>query len=162
VKKAHMSLMTYGLWQLPIFGAFSLANILLSLLADRFSIKYLSGVGSVIVVLGLSLIYGFSHWVGGDPVGLLPGMVLYSLGYGLAATPLYRFVLFLTSIGKGSTAALINTICMGCLAAGIELGNRRFAVDGNLSIAEYAGWIGVIYFVCALGTLLLCKTDKNL
>ena len=160
VNKAHMSMVTYGLWQLPVFGAFILANILLTLLAIRFSIKHLTLVGSIIVLVGLGLMYLLSNCYGGEPFGLLPGLVIYSLGYGLAVTPLNRFILFLTQIGTGSTAALISTISMCCLAAGSALGNTLFLVDGNLGIANYAAWVGIIYFACAFGCILPFKSEK--
>ena len=49
VSKAHMSLVMYGVWQIPVFGAFILGNILLSFLSRRYSIITLSSIGSTIV-----------------------------------------------------------------------------------------------------------------
>ena len=116
----------------------------------------------MIVFFGLALMCLFPYFYGVEPFGLMPGLVIYCLGYGMAATPLYRFILFSTQIGTGTTSALISTITMCSLAAGTELGNRLFAVDGNRSIANYAGWIAVIYFACVCASLLLHKRQKSL
>ena len=104
----------------------------------------------------------FPYYYGAEPFGLMPGLVLYSLGYGMAATPLYRFLLFSTQIGTGTTSALISTITMCSLAAGTELGNYLYSVNGNLSIANYVGWIAVVYIVFASISLFLHTRDKNL
>lgn len=162
VSKAHMSLVMYGVWQIPVFGAFILANILLSLLSHRYSIIRLSFLGSIILFLGLAIMCLFPYYYGAEPFGLMPGLVIYSLGYGMAATPLYRFLLFSTQIGTGTTSALISTITMCSFAAGAELGNYLYSVNGNLSIANYAGWIAVVYIVFASISLFPHTRDKHL
>jgi len=162
VSRAHMSMVMYGVWQIPVFGAIIVANILLSYLSRRCSILRLSFIGSMIVFFGLSLMCLFPYFYSVEPFGLMPGLVFYCLGYGMAATPLYRFILFSTQIGTGTTSALISTITMCSLAAGTELGNHLFAVDGNRSIANYVGWIAVIYFACACASLLIHKCQKSL
>lgn len=148
VSKAHMSLVMYGVWQLPVFGAFILGNIFLSFCSSRYSVMKLSFIGSIIVVIGTELMWLLPHYYGAEPIYLMPGLALYCLGYGIALTSLYRFILFVTQIGTGTTSALISMIMMCFMSAGIEVGNGLFARNGNLAIAQYVGWIGLFYFIC--------------
>ena len=162
VSKAHMSLIMYGVWQIPVFGAFIMSNIVLSFLSHRYSVTRLSFFGSVIVFLGLALMCLLPYYYGVEPFGLMPGLVVYSLGYGIAVTPLYRFILFSTQIGTGTTSALISTITMCSLAAGTELGNYLYSLNGNLGIANYVGCVAVFYIVCACISLFLHSREKSL
>ena len=104
----------------------------------------------------------FPYYYGSEPLNLMPGLVIYSLGYGFAVTALYRFILFVTQIGTGTTAALISMLTMCFLAVGIEVSNGFFASYGNLGIAQYVGWIGFLYFVCASVSLFFHNREKAL
>ena len=153
VSNAHMSLFMYGVWQIPVFGAFILGNLLLSVCSTKYSPRTLSFMGGIGVLSGTLLMWWLPNAFNADPVYLMPGLVLYSLGYSVAATSLFRFILFITQIGTGTTSALISMVMMCFMGAGIELGNYLFSLQGNLSFAEYIGCLGVFYFVCHSLTL---------
>ncbi len=162
VSRAHMSLVTYGIWQMPVFGAFILGNIILSYLSRKYAVVHLTIVGSIILFVGLLIMWLYPNYYGPEPFSLMPGLVIYSLGYGIAVTALYRFILFVAQIGTGTTSALISMVSMCCMAGGNEIGNLLFAKHGNLGIAQYVGWIGVIYLICVCGSLLSYRRDKVL
>lgn len=162
VSKAHMSLVMYGVWQIPVFAAFILGNVFLSVFSARYSVMKLSFIGSIIVVIGAELMWILPYWYGAEPIYLMPGLVLNCLGYGIALTSLYRFILFVTQIGTGTTSALVNVIMMAFMSAGIELGNYLFARNGNLAIAQYIGCIGLFYFVCTCLSFYFHKRVKPL
>ncbi len=161
VSKAHLSLITYGLWQMPIFGAFIFANLCLSYFSGRYSLMRLSLIGSLIVFLGLVVFSFFPYYPIAQPLSLMPGLICYSLGYGIAATPLYRFILFSTSVSTGTSSALISMITMGTLAVGVELGNVFFAVGGLRSIAMYLGCLAVLYIFCVFLCFFLRETAQK-
>ncbi len=162
VSHAHMSLFMYGMWQIPVFGAFILGNILLSRWSRRFAVMQLTVIGSIILFIGLLIMWLYPYYYGPEPFGLMPGLVIYSLGYGIAVTALYRFILFVTQIGTGTTAALISMSSMCCMAAGIEIGNALFSVNGNLAIAQYVGYIALLYFVCVCISLYFYRREEAL
>ncbi len=162
VSKAHMSLVMYGIWQIPVFGAFILGNMLLSYLSHRYSVSQLSWVGSIVVCLGLWVMWLFPYYYGPQPFGLMPGLLIYSVGYGFAVSSLNRFILFVTQVSTGTTSALISMIAMCFMAFGIEIANVLFEQNGNMAIAQYAGWIGGLYFVCVCICLYFHRREQAL
>ncbi|PJD93581.1 MAG: multidrug transporter MdfA [Legionella sp.] len=150
VSGAKMSLVAYGVWQIPVFGAFILGNIILSYLSYRYSVRQLSLIGSAIVCSGLGLMWVLPEIFGVKPFWLMPGLIAYCLGYGLAITALNRFILFVTQVSTGTTSALISMVSMCFQAGGIEVANHLYVHGNNLAIARYAGWIGVLYMIFVL------------
>ena len=162
VSHAHMSLFMYGVWQIPVFGSFILGNILLSSWSQRFQVMHLSVIGSGILLVGLLIMWLFPYYYGPEPFGLMPGLVLYSLGYGIAVTALYRFILFVTQIGTGTTSALISMSSMCFMGGGIEIGNMLFSENGNLAIAQYVGYIACGYGLCVAVCLYFYRREPAL
>lgn len=162
VSHAHMSLFMYGVWQIPVFGSFILGNIFLSRWSQRYEVMHLSVIGSVILFTGLVVIWLYPFYYGPEPFGLMPGLVIYSFGYGIATTALYRFILFVTQIGTGTTSALISMSSMCFMGVGIEISNAIFSVKANLGIAEYVGYIALVYFVCVSISLYFYRREKAL
>ena len=157
VSKAHMSLVTYGIWQIPVFSAFIIGNLFLSLSSTRYSPKELSVIGSIIVLLGTLLMWLLPYSFNAKPIYLMPGLVLYSLGYSIAVTSLIRFILFITQMSTGTAAALMSVVMMCFMGGGIELGNYIFSIHANLGIASYVGYLGLIYFACICSSLYFHK-----
>ena len=123
---------------------------------------HLSVIGSVILFIGLVVMCLYPFYYGPEPFGLMPGLVIYSFGYGIATTALYRFILFVTQIGTGTTSALISMSSMCFMGAGIEIGNAIFLAKANLGIAQYVGYIALFYFVCVAISLYFHRCEKAL
>jgi len=153
VTLSNCSLVQYGLWQLPVFGAFILGNILLSKLTNYYRVEKLSLIGSFLVFSG-SLLFWFIPFFGGYPVkAMMPGIVVYSIGYGLGATALNRFILFVTQVSTGTTSALISTVSLFFLAVGNGIANYVFTQSGLNTLTYYLELIGILHMACVAVSL---------
>ena len=147
------TLIQYGLWQLPVFGAFILGNIILSNLTRYYKVVELTLIGSLSVFAG-SLLLCVIPWLAGFTVkGMMPGLIVYSIGYGLGATALNRFILFVTQISTGTTSALIFTVSLCFQAFGNEIGNYVFTQYDLKTLVYYLGLIGTLHIVCVAVSL---------
>ncbi len=147
VSDAKLTLIQYGLWQLPVFGAAILGNIVLHGLTHRLSLKKLIFMGSMIACCSLISMYLLTSWMDGHYLGLMPGLILYFFGYGLVGAPLNRFILFATPVGKGTTSAVISLTVMCLGGEGIELANHLYATHNNTAFGLFAAFIGLLYFI---------------
>ncbi len=144
---AHVSVIEYGIWQLPIFTAAILGNVVLQRMTHRFSIIQMVWIGSLIAVLSLFSMVGCS-WVFGDNFRwLVPGLMVYFFGYALAAAPLYRYILFSTEITKGTASALNSMLLMVIQAIGVGVANHLYIGHSNLHLSMLCALIGVVYLV---------------
>ncbi len=145
VNEAKLSLLQYGMWQLPIFGAAILGNIILFKLTRFFSLHKLIVIGTFITLSSLVSMYVISLITHGQYIGLIPGLIFYFIGYSIIATPLNRLLLFATPVGKGTTSALISMINMGIQAIGIEVANYFYGVQGNIYYGLWSALCGLSY-----------------
>ncbi len=147
------TLVQYGLWQLPVFGAFILGNIILSNLTKYYKVVQLSLIGSLSVFAGSLLLCGIPWLAGYTAKGMMPGLVVYSIGYGLGATALNRFILFVTQVSTGTTSALLFTVSLCFQAFGNEIGNYVFTRYDLKTLIYYLGLIGMLHIVCVAVSL---------
>lgn len=147
VQDAHYSLLDYGLWQLPIFGSFVVGNITLSKLSRHFTTGQLINFGACLTVLGLfaMLVLPLIHT--GGAICLIPGLMLYSFGYSVVATPMNRWILFSNNVGKGTVSGFICVLSMLLQALGIEVINELYTRDQVVLFGVYCFAIGILYSV---------------
>lgn len=162
VSRANLSLIMYGIWQIPVFSAFILGTLLLRYWSKYYPVIKIAFFGSIIVVAGLGIMAVLPAYFDYKPWSLMPGLVIYSFGYAVAVTALYRFILFVIQIGTGTTSALISMLSMLFLGGGIELANVFFALEANRSLAQYMGGIGVLFFGCVCLSLYFHNREKSL
>lgn len=155
------SLLTYGLWQIPVFLACILGNMVLHRLTRSFSLKALMCIGSITVVVGLFSMPIGLLLLGKKFIWMMPGLVVYFFGIGLTGAPLARFTLYSTEVTKGTASALMGLILMGSQALGIELVNRLYVSHDNLIFANYAAAVGLVYLVLMGGVFLLGQKQKD-
>ena len=130
VNDFHLTLLNYGLCQVPIFGSLVAANLLVIYLADR-------------VPLGRSVLIGYWPMAAGilcilldlllSPAGpslLVMGISLIAFAEGLTLSILYRFALMSSEHSKGIVAAGLSILAMTFFAAGIELARLAHAAWG--------------------------------
>jgi hypothetical protein len=79
---------------------------------------------------------------------MITGLVVYSIGYGLGATALSRFILFVTRVSTGTTSALIFTVSLCFQGLGNEIANYVFTQYDLKTLVSYLGLIGILYIVC--------------
>lgn len=145
VTVAKLSLVDYGLWQIPIFGAIIAGNLTLRRLTHSFSLEKLLQMGSLIVAFGLSAMLVLRGLGGESFIWLIPGLIIYFFGLGIVGSPLSRFILFSTEIAKGTASALMSMILMSVQAAGVQIANLLYAEHSNLTLSTYCFVVGLIY-----------------
>ena len=150
VLDAKVSMVHYGLWQLPLFGAYIVGNVSLQWMTRRYSVKQLIWIGSSLTVSGGLLAYLLPLLFGGHFYGLMPGLLIYFFGYGLTGGPLNRFALYSTDVAKGTASAVISILTMLILALGIEV-----ATVLNLAHSNYSFGLGCAITVIAYGLFLI-------
>ncbi len=152
VKVAGLSVKQYGLWQLPVFGAYIVGNLLLHHLTHDHSVKRLIAIGSTIAGVSLVVTYLLPHVINDSFVWLMPGLMMYFLGVGMIGGPLTRFILFATEVSKGTASALMSMLAMSIQATGIEIANIVYSRHDNRRFADYCAGVFVVYAVILLGS----------
>lgn len=147
VTDAHLSVMQYALWQLPLFGAGILGNLYLRRLTWRYPLKRIITTGSLVSVTGL-ILTGLLPWLMNSHfVWLIPGLTLYGFGLGITSAPLNRQVLFSTPVAKGTAYAMISMISMCAQALGVEVSDFVYAQHNNFYFGWFCALTGILYFL---------------
>lgn len=140
VEQFGCDLTGYGLWQVPVFGALIVGNLLVFAIAGRWQ-------------LGRSVLIGYWPMAAGmlctlvtllhpsSPVFIVLGVSLMAFAEGLSIAVLYRFAMTASTHAKGTVAAGLAMLAMICYAIGTEI----------TRIAE-VGW-GVAGFVWAMALM---------
>lgn len=125
-----LSMLEYGLWQLPVFGSLIAGNIWVIHLADRWPLGR-----SVLICLWPILLGAFLSLTGllfpfNTPLFIVAGVSLISFSVGLAFSVLYRFTLMSSDLPKGTVSAGMATIILGAQALGIEIVRTAYITGG--------------------------------
>lgn len=147
VKSAHLTLIEYSLWQIPVFGAYIVGNIILHQMTHQGTIKKMIVTGSIIACTSLMFTMLLPCFMGSSYVWLMPGLIFYFLGAGMIGAPLGRFILFSTHVTKGTASALMSMLSMCIQATGIELANVVYASHHNLYFAYYCAIMALIFMI---------------
>ena len=161
VSDAKLTIIEYGFWQIPVFGALILGTWLLQRLTHRGTVKKITVLGSAISGVGLLLVVIFPYLFNANYIWLMPGLIVYFFGLGMTAAPLNRFILFSTPVGKGTTSALMSMFNMCIIAVGIEIANGLYESHNNLIFGVYCALIGIVYFIFLSGALLLNPKESS-
>ena len=161
VADAKLTVIQYGLWQLPVFGATIAGNWLLQKLTHRGTVRKILLLGSIIVGFGLFASFLLSFFISTYFAWLMPGLVIYFFGLGVAGAPLNRFILFSTPVGKGTTSALMSMVGMCIQAIGIEIVNLIYRTHNNSLFALFCFIVGLIYYLLLTIILSLTKVQKD-
>lgn len=144
VVDAHLSMMEYGLWQIPVFGSLIAGNLLLASKTDSWRLGASISYALYPILLGTLLML-----LGVAPVNplyfIIAGVSLLAFGQGLAFAVLMRFTLTESSVSKGTVAAAIGMLSMLIYGLGIEIykllylhfGMIGFVMLSALTIALY-------------------------
>ncbi len=162
VAVGKLSLIQYGLWQLPVFAAVIMGNTTLRRMTHNHSVEKLILIGSMIVVLGLLLIMLMSVLFGPEYMWLFPGLIVYFFGLGIAGSPLSRFILFSTPVAKGTASALMSMVLMSLQAVGIEIANLFYTSHSNLSFSFYCAGVSLVYGGVLWGAMFCSKKKEEI
>ena len=157
VKGAHLSIIQYGLWQLPVFGAYIVGNIYLHQMTHHQTVKKLILAGSFIASISLLLVYILPLFFSNYFVWLMPGLIVYFFGAGIIAAPMGRFILFSTAVSKGTASALMSMISMCIQAIGIEIANILYSAHDNSLFGLYCAAVAIAYFIIMGGCFFNAK-----
>lgn len=161
ITDAKLSVIGYALWQLPIFAAGILGNWYLRKLTHQYSVKQIIIRGSGITTFGLAMAMLLPGLMSANFLWLMPGLLIYAFGQGVATAPLNRHVLFSTSVSKGTAYALMSMVSMGAQALGVEAASRAYANHSNSHFGLFCAIVGIIYLAALLGVLTLSKQSNN-
>lgn len=134
---------TYGMLQVPIFGALILGNLTLAKLTARLSVRTLILLGAGPILLGLFFASVFTLISGHAWLWMTVGLSLYAFGIGLANAGLVRLTLFASNISKGTVSAAMGMLQMLIFTVGIELSKHAWAAGGN-------GMFSLLNLVCGV------------
>ena len=159
VLDAKLTMVQYGLWQLPVFGAYIVGNVSLQWMTRHRSLKQLIWIGSFITLVGALLTFVLPICIGEYFYWLMPGLIVYFFGYGLAGAPLNRFALYSTHVAKGSASAVLSMLTMLILALGIEVATVMDIAHSTWLFGLGCALTGVVYCLFLSNIFFVRKVD---
>lgn len=144
ITEAKLTVIQYGLWQLPVFGSTILGNWCLHRLTYHYDMKGLVYLGSGILVFGLLLTALLPLIFGNNYLCLLPGIIIYFFSISIINAPLNRFCLYVTPVSKGTVSALVSLSTLIIEAIGIEIGSMLYQNHKNLYLGLYCTFIAIL------------------
>ncbi|HAU0184154.1 TPA: MFS transporter [Legionella pneumophila] len=160
IAEAKLTVIQYGLWQLPIFGATILGNWCLHHLTYKYKIERIIFIGCIIMIVGLALTALLPYFYGNNYVYLIPGIIIYFFSLSVINAPLNRYCLFVTAVSKGTASALISLSIMIIGAIGIEIANLFYQHHNNLHFALYCNAVGLLFLIF-IGLTFFIGTPKK-
>ncbi|MBU6959857.1 MFS transporter [Pseudomonas sp. CVAP len=110
-----LSVLEYGLWQIPVFAAVIIGNLILNLIISRTHLEGLIQWALWPFCAGLVALIIASRFALSIPV-LVGGLMLYSIGLGMSNAALYRAALFTSDDSKGLVSAMLGMISIALMA----------------------------------------------
>ncbi|KTD20654.1 MdfA family multidrug efflux MFS transporter [Legionella londiniensis] len=147
IADAKLSVIEYGLWQIPVFGAAILGNWFLQKLTKHYSSRMILFLGSMIVAVSLLLALLLPLLLANHFLWLMPGLIFYFFGLGITNAPLDRIILFSTPIAKGTASALMTLIAMFIQALGIEGMNVLYTSRQYTLFGLCCGLLALVYLM---------------
>ncbi|PNB48555.1 multidrug transporter MdfA [Pseudomonas sp. GW456-12-10-14-LB2] len=133
----------YALWQIPVFSAVIVGNLLLDRLLALRDLPQLIRLALWPFCLGLLTLI-VTALTSLSLAGLMTGLALYAVGLGMSNAALYRLALFSSDDSKGLVSAAIGMISIAVMGIG---GSLIAAIGGGSRVESFALW-------AALGGLL--------
>ncbi|EJM25498.1 MdfA family multidrug efflux MFS transporter [Pseudomonas sp. GM25] len=133
----------YALWQIPVFSAVIVGNLILDRLLASRDLPQLIRLALWPYCLGLLTLIATAV-TSLSLAGLMTGLALYAVGLGMSNAALYRLALFSSDDSKGLVSAAIGMISIAVMGVG---GSLIAAIGGGTRLESFAIW-------AALGGLL--------
>lgn len=147
IKTAHLNVIHYALWQLPVFFSATFGNMAMRYLSRSIGLEKIIFLGSLFVFLSLLSTPFLSFLLQEHYVAIVLGISFYSFGLGLISAPLNRLTLFSTNVPKGTASALISICTMVLIALGNQCAGWVYLTRHNLYFALFCMSCGCIYFL---------------
>ncbi|WLG53330.1 MFS transporter [Pseudomonas sp. FP1742] len=146
IQNQGLSPLHYGLWQIPVFAAVILGNLILNRLIASTELAQLIRYalwpfcGGLIALVMVMLI-------GASTVLVVSCLSLYAIGLGMSNAALYRLALFSSDDGKGLVSAMIGMISIAVMGGGGSIIAALGAGDSLEAFALMAGLTGLLCLV---------------
>ncbi|RON15562.1 MFS transporter [Pseudomonas brassicacearum] len=141
-----LSPLAYGLWQIPVFAAVILGNLILNRLIAKTDIPQLIRYALWPLCGGLIALVILSAYGVSTPL-LIGCLGLYAVGLGMSNAALYRLALFSSDDSKGLVSAMIGMISIVVMGGG---GSMLAAVGAGYSHESFSLMAGIAGLLCLL------------
>lgn len=149
----------YALWQMPIFSAVIVGNLILDRLLATHSLPRLIRLALWPFCLGLLALIGSA--LSGAGLGpVVASLALYAVGLGMSNAAVYRLALFASDDSKGLVSALVGMISIAVMGLG---GSLIAAIGGGARLelfALYAAFSGLMCLPLVQGLLQRNRPDS--
>lgn len=160
IVEGKLTVIQYGIWQLPIFGVTIFGNWCLHRLTYKYTLKKIVYLGSIIMVVGVVLTALLPYLYGNKYHYLLPGVIVYFFSLSIITAPLNRYCLFITEISKGTASALLSLSVMIIGAVGIELASACYEHHNNFYFGLYCVVLGAAFLLFIALAFLSAKGNE--
>ncbi|MBV4462734.1 MFS transporter [Pseudomonas sp. SWRI79] len=143
VQSQGLSTLHYGLWQIPVFAAVILGNLILNRLIANTELTQLIRYalwpfcGGLVALITLS-------FIGASTVLLVSCLSVYAIGLGMSNAALYRLALFSSDDSKGLVSAMVGMISIAVMGVGGSIIAALGAGDRLEAFALMAGLAGLL------------------
>ena len=134
----------YGLWQIPVFSAVIVGNLILNRLVDNTELSQLVRYALWPMCGGLISLLILSASTA-SPYLLISCLGLYAVGLGMSNAALYRLALFASDDSKGLVSAMIGMMSIAIMGAG---GSLMAVFGAGNSLESFALTAGVAGLLC--------------
>ncbi|PTT32121.1 MdfA family multidrug efflux MFS transporter [Pseudomonas sp. HMWF021] len=138
-----LSAREYGLWQIPVFSAVIVGNLLLDRLLSVYSLPRVTGLALWPFSLGLAILI-ISALSGASLLPLVVGLAFCALGLGMSNAALYRLALFSSDDSKGLVSAMVGMLSIAVMGVGGTLAATFGGADDLRSFALCAAFGGLL------------------
>jgi DHA1 family multidrug/chloramphenicol efflux transport protein-like MFS transporter len=147
MQESHLSVFSYALWQMPVFMASTIGNLVMRNLTHFINLSRLVLIGTVVMGLSAALMVLCIFILNIHYIAIIIGISCYAFAWGLTSGPLTRLTLFSTFIPKGTASAVMNLTLMLWIAAGNQIAGFLYVYYKNISFSLFCGAAGGIYIV---------------
>ncbi len=143
VQSQGLSTLHYGLWQIPVFAAVILGNLILNRLIANTELTQLIRYalwpfcGGLVALITLT-------FIGASTVLLVSCLSVYAIGLGMSNAALYRLALFSSDDSKGLVSAMVGMISIAVMGVGGSIITVLGAGDRLEAFALMAGLAGLL------------------
>lgn len=148
-----LSPLQYGLWQIPVFAAVILGNLILNRLIANTELPQLIRYALWPFCGGLTALLALGFQGAATPL-LISALALYAIGLGMSNAALYRLALFSSDDSKGLVSAMIGMISIAVMGGG---GSLMAAAGAGASHESFAVMAGVAGLLCLLPLRLFLR-----
>ncbi|WP_339452568.1 MFS transporter [Pseudomonas sp. EA_5y_Pfl2_R50] len=144
IERQGLSTVEYGLWQIPVFSAVIVGNLMLDRLLSLLTLPRLIRLALWPYCLGLLAVLAMAFTTD-SLVVLVAALALYAVGLGMSNAALYRIALFSSDDSKGLVSAMVGMLSIAVMGAG---GWLVATLGAGANLQSFALWIAISGLLC--------------